>query len=108
MNSSELRVVLITVPDEDSAGSIAGDLVEKRLAACVNIIPNLRSIYRWENKIEDSSELLLLAKTSAERYHLLESRVLEIHPYDTPEIISLDVKEGFDTYCAWVLGETSP
>ena len=77
---SDFVVVLITAPNEDDAAQLANDLVASRLAACVNIINNIRSIYRWQGKIEDESEVLMLVKTRKEHFKDLEKRVRELHP----------------------------
>ncbi|MCH9032377.1 MAG: divalent-cation tolerance protein CutA [candidate division Zixibacteria bacterium] len=101
-----IYTVLITAPVNES-GKIARILVEERLAACVNIVPEIRSIYRWQGKIEEESESLLIVKTTAERMDELKSRVLEIHPYNVPEIIALPVADGLEKYLNWVRDETS-
>ena len=106
MADKNIKLVLVTVPDEEAALKIAQGVVGKRLAACVNILPGVRSIYRWEGKIEDSSELLLLIKTGQERYSELEMEIAALHPYTTPEIIAVDIAAGAQKYCSWVLSET--
>jgi len=102
----EQRIVLISVPNKDLASHIARSLVEQKLAACVNIIPGVKSIYRWEDKIQEDSELLLIVKTRATCYTALEESVVKMHPYDTPEIISLDISQGFAAYLNWITEET--
>jgi len=104
---SDFVVVLITAPNEDDAAQLANDLVASRLAACVNIINNIRSIYRWQGKIEDESEVLMLVKTRKEHFKDLEKRVRELHPYTVPEIIVLPIIEGFVGYLGWLREETS-
>ena len=106
MNPSGAKTVLITVPDETVAGTVARTLVEQRLAAGVNIIPGLTSIYHWRGKIEEASELLLLAITSEERFAELEEAVKAMHPYETPEIIALPITLGSSEYLSWVHKET--
>lgn len=101
----DLIVVLITAPP-DKAGTIARILVEERLAACVNIVREIRSIYRWQGKIEDASEALLIVKTTAKRMDDLKAKILEIHPYETPEIIALPVADCLEKYLTWVNEET--
>jgi len=98
-------VVFITTPVNES-GKIARILVDERLAACVNIISEIRSIYRWQGKIEDESESLLIVKTTPERMNDLKSRVLELHPYDVPEIIALPVADGLQKYLNWISAST--
>ncbi|WP_456411801.1 divalent-cation tolerance protein CutA [Oceanithermus sp.] len=95
-------MALITVPDEEAARRIARALVEEGLAACVNLIPGLTSIYTWQGKMHEDAEWLLLAKTTAEAYPRLEARVSELHPYEVPEVLALPVERGLDRYLAWV------
>lgn len=104
---ADFVVVLITAPNEDDAAKMANDLVASRLAACVNIIRNIRSIYRWQGKIEDEAEVLMLVKTNKEFFRDLEKRVKEIHPYTVPEIIALPVIEGSAEYLLWLSQETT-
>lgn len=103
----ELRVALVTVPDMGCAETLARTLVGERLAACVSILPNVRSIYTWEGKLEDSSELLLLVKTSAGKVGALERRVGELHPYDTPEFVVLTPEAVAERYLGWALASVS-
>jgi len=102
-----LRVVLCTSPP-DRAADLARAVVERRLAACVNIIPGLRSIYRWEGEICDDGESLLVIKTRAESVAPLTEALLELHPYDTPEVIALPIEEGAGNpaYLQWLLDES--
>jgi periplasmic divalent cation tolerance protein len=104
--ASEHRVVLCTVPSEDVGASLARTLVEERLVACVNIVPGLRSIYRFQGVVEDERELLLVLKTSAARYPELEHRIRELHPYEVCEVIALDVAAGSQPYLDWLSAET--
>lgn len=99
-------VVLITVPDEATAKKVAVPLVEEQLAACVNVVPGLRSIYRWEGKTCDQAELLLVVKTRRACLEALEKRVRELHPYSVPEVIALPVIEGSAPYLDWVAAST--
>ena len=99
-------VVLITVPDEKAARKLAKPLVEEGLAACVNIVPGVRSIYRWEGKTCDEPELLLVVKTRRACFEALERRVRELHPYSVPEVIALPVVEGSAPYLDWVAAST--
>lgn len=103
---SEWFVVLITAPPGEGS-RIARVLVEQRLAACVNIISGIRSIYRWEGSICDEPEELLVAKTVEEKVDALISRVREIHSYTVPEVIALPVVRGNDSYLKWLESETS-
>ena len=97
-------VVLVTAPGEDVAAGLARALVEERLAACGNIVPGLRSIYRWEGKVCDEAEVLLILKTTADRFDSLRARVVELHPYDVPEVLRLDVQDGHAPYLDWLRG----
>ena len=101
------RIVLCTCPDEAAAGHLARGLVEARLAACANIIPGVRSVYRWEGSVQEEGEVLLVIKTSVDRYPALENWLQEHHPYEVPEIISLPVDKGFHPYLTWITHETS-
>ena len=97
----DLRVVLCTCPP-DHANQVARALLEKRLAACVNVIPGVRSLYWWNDTLAEDGESLLVIKTPQSRISSLESHLGEIHPYDVPEMLSLAVDEGADTYLSWV------
>jgi len=103
---SEVRdlpvVVLITVPNVDVAEKVANMLVSEHLAACVNIVPNVTSIYFWEGKVCRDEELLLVIKTRASLIEQLVSAVRKVHPYTVPEIISLPIFAGFSVYLKWV------
>jgi periplasmic divalent cation tolerance protein len=102
---SEVLTVLCTCPDNATARSLAAGLVEQGLAACVNVLPEIRSIYRWRDEIHDEGEVLLLAKTSRLAYTSLESWLLEHHPYEVPEVLALAVQAGAADYLDWVLSE---
>ena len=95
-------VVLITVPNSEVAEKIANMLVSEHLAACVNIVPDITSIYLWEGKICKDKELLLIVKTRASLMEKLVGAVRKVHPYTTPEIIALPIVAGFDGYLKWV------
>lgn len=103
---SEL-VVFCSCPDADSASAIARDLVEQRLAACVNLLPQVRSVYRWQGQIEEAEEVLLMIKTSAQRFAALRERITELHSYEVPEIIALGIRDGLPDYLAWIHAQTS-
>lgn len=100
-------VVLVTTPTPERAAEIARALVEERLAACGNVLPAIRSIYRWEEKVQDEAEALLVLKTTRARFEALRERVLALHPYQVPEIIALPVEAGSAPYLAWIAGETA-
>lgn len=99
---TDLRVVYVTAPDLDVAARLARALVEEELAACCNLVPGIRSIYRWEGAVHDDGEVLLVVKTQAERLERLTARVVELHPYALPEVIALPIVAGHAPYLAWV------
>ena len=103
---SDPIVVLVTCGSEDEAIKIANALVEEHLAACVNLIAPIRSIYRWEGKIWDEKEWLLIIKTQKDRFEELEKKVKSLHSYSVPEIISLPVTEGSSAYLNWIRENT--
>ena len=104
MRAPEVRVVLVSTPDVDTARLLARTLVEERLAACGNIVPGLVSVYRWQGSLHEDAEALLVLKTSAERIAELTARVTELHPYDVPEVLALGIEQGNRPYLDW-LGE---
>lgn len=106
ISMSEPVVVYITAPSEEEASKVAHSLVKEKLAACVNIVSNVRSIYSWQNKIEDDKELLLIAKTQQHLVDRLVSAVKELHSYDVPEVIALPVIEGSPDYLKWLQEST--
>lgn len=99
-------VVLCTCPDEDTASGLARGLVEAGLAACVNILPEIRSLFRWQGKVQSEPETLMIIKTSVARYSELETWLARNHPYDVPEVLALPVGGGLGTYLGWVVEET--
>jgi periplasmic divalent cation tolerance protein len=103
--SSEL-IVFVTTSSNDEADRIADALVSEQLAACVNIVSAIQSVYRWEGKIVSDQESLLIIKTTEERYSQLERRVKELHSYSTPEIIALKVERGSKGYLRWLSDST--
>ncbi len=102
----EYILVLITAPDQNSAHNIAEMLVNDHLAACVNIIPGLTSIYRWKGHVQHDSELLLLVKACKQTFKALINSVKSLHPYDLPEIIALEINDGLKEYLNWIGAET--
>lgn len=103
---TDALVVLVTTPNAEAAAELARALVEERLAACGNVVPGLRSIYRWEGKVQDDAEALLVLKTTRARFEALRDRVLALHPYQVPEVIALAVEAGSAPYLAWIAAET--
>jgi periplasmic divalent cation tolerance protein len=106
--SDAVLLVLCNTPDEACAQQIANTLLERRLAACVNLLAPCRSVYRWQGKIETATEHPLLIKTTATRYAELEAALRELHPHEVPEIIALPVSAGLPAYLAWVATESHP
>jgi len=99
-------VCFCTCPDADTARAIADALVAERLAACVNLIPGLRSVYRWRGAVECADEVLLLAKTDAGRGAALADRIAALHPYELPEVITVEAAGGLGAYLDWVSEQT--
>lgn len=99
-------VVLVTVPNDEEGIRIARALVQERLAACVNMIDGIRSVYRWEEEICDEGEALLYIKTRSDLFPKLQERIRALHPYDVPEIIALPIVRGSSEYLSWVFQET--
>lgn len=99
--ATDLTAILCTCPDTATGESIARALVESRLAACVNLLPGVRSFYRWDGAVKDDSEILLVIKTTAARFDAVEALVKERHPYDLPELIALPVAAGNRGYLDW-------
>lgn len=101
------RVVLTTVGLKDAAERLGQQLVERRLAACVNIVGPVRSIYRWKHKVQNEQEYLLLIKTTAEHAAKLPSTFKGLHPYEVPECVQLRIESGSEEYLAWLAAEVS-
>lgn len=100
--ASAVQVLLSSCPDEQTARDIADALVAERLAACVTILPGAQSVYRWRGRVERAAEHMLLIKAPAAAYPMLERRLLELHPYDVPELLVLPVHGGHLEYLRWV------
>jgi len=104
---SDELIVLVTTSNAEEAARIAEVLVSERRAACVNIVPAIESIYRWEGKVTRDQEVLMIIKTTAERYDELERRVKELHSYSTPEVLALKVERGSEHYLNWLRDSTT-
>lgn len=102
MAQTQHQLILTTCPDAQVADTIAHGLVAERLAACVNVLPPVQSVYRWQGKVESSEERLLVIKARAADYAALERRIRELHPYDVPEVIALPIETGLAAYLAWL------
>ena len=103
---TEAMVVFTTLPTAEKAVEISRTLVQERLVACANLLPAIRSIYRWEGKLNDDNEVLVLLKTRAELLEKLKRRLVELHPYELPEMIALRVESGHAPYLEWIASET--
>ena len=105
---SSYILCLVTIDDLTKASEIASILVEKRLAACVNIVPEIHSIYRWKGEICSDTERLMIIKTQKHLFDRLEAVIKEAHPYEIPEIISFDIQQGYSGYLRWIDDSTTP
>lgn len=103
----DILLVLTNLPDADHAGRIARLLIERRLAACVNVLAPCTSVYRWQGALETATEQPLLIKTTRAAYPALQAALREAHPYELPEIVAIPVQEGLPDYLAWVAAETA-
>jgi len=99
---TDKRIVLTTTGSEDEARKIAHALVDRQLAACVNIVLQIESVYRWQGKVESAREWLLLIKTSAEKFSAVRDAIRELHSYDLPECIALAIEDGSPGYLQWI------
>jgi periplasmic divalent cation tolerance protein len=105
---SDEIVLYVTVPNGEEAQHIAESLVSERLAACVNIIDGIRSVYWWQGEVHRDSELLMIIKSTKERYEALEERIKQLHSYSTPEVIALSIECGSSDYLKWLRASTTP
>ncbi len=103
---SQTLLVITNCPDEETANAIALALVEAKLAACVNILPRVQSVYRWQGAVKSATEIPLLIKSTATSYPALEAAIRQRHPYEIPEIIALPIDRGLPAYLNWVAAET--
>jgi periplasmic divalent cation tolerance protein len=101
-------LVLTNLPDRAAAERLADALIERRLAACINILAPCRSVYRWKGAVQHDEEHPVLIKTTAERYPALEAAIRAGHPYELPEIVAVPIERGLPDYLAWVESETRP
>ena len=99
-------ICFCTCPDADTAERIATALVDERLAACVNLLPGVRSVYRWQDQVEHADEVLLLLKTMPEHFDSLKARLLELHPYELPEVLAVETDHAHPDYLLWVAAQT--
>ena len=106
MDGDAILLCLCSCPDATSAEQLAGALVGERLAACINIVPGLRSVFRWQGSVQRESEVLLLIKTTRSRYPALQARLPQLHPYELPELLAVESASGLPEYLLWVADET--
>lgn len=107
IDAADFVLVLVTVPDADVGAKLGRALVEEQLAACVNLVPGLRSIYAWKGAVQDDPEVLCLIKSQRALFPRLRDRVLELHPYEVPEVIALPLVEGSAAYLTWLAQGTA-
>jgi periplasmic divalent cation tolerance protein len=105
---TEMLMVFTTFANADDAARVARTLVEERLIACGNVLPGVRSLYRWEGKVADQPEVMMLMKTRKQDWTALISRLHELHPYDTPECIAIRIAAGAPKYMAWLEAALEP
>ena len=103
---TQVKVVITTCGSEEEAQKIARELVERRVAACVNIVSPIQSVYRWQGKVESATEWLLLIKTSAEKFAAVRDAIGELHSYDLPECIMVSIEDGSPEYLKWIQENT--
>mgnify|MGYP003587253856 CR=1 FL=1 len=108
MDGDAILLCLCSCPDATSAEQLAGALVGERLAACINIVPGLRSVFRWQGSVQRESEVLLLIKTTRSRYPALQARLPQLHPYELPELLAVESVFGLPAYLQWVVESTRP
>jgi periplasmic divalent cation tolerance protein len=106
--ANEILLAFCTFPDPETARRIARELVEERLAACGNVLPQIHSVYRWQGKVESSDEALALFKLSASRYAEFEAKLRSLHPYEVPEIIACPIEQALPEYLGWVVDSSAP
>lgn len=104
--NAEPVIIWCTCPDRHTADTIARHLVDQRLAACVNLLPGVTSVYRWRAKVEKGEEIMLMIKTRASAWGELEAAVQALHPYEVPELLMVPVAGGAETYLAWLAEST--
>ncbi|MDX1518515.1 MAG: divalent-cation tolerance protein CutA [Gammaproteobacteria bacterium] len=107
MPDAEALLVLCTCPDQTSADNISEQIITRHLAACVNIIPGIFSRYHWQGKVENDSEVLMLIKTTRTAYDALQGAILELHPYELPEVIAVPIDTGHSAYLDWITENTT-
>lgn len=104
----QILLVLTNLPDRAAATALARGLIERRVAACVNVLGDCTSVYRWQGKVEEANEVPVLIKTTDAAYPLLEQAIQALHPYELPEIVAVPLARGLPGYLDWVIAETQP
>ncbi len=107
MSDAQILIVMSNAPDKATAHALARALTEAKLAACVNVLPGVQSVYRWQGQIEQTDEVALLIKTTRQNYAQLQQLLVSAHPYDVPELIAWPITEGYAPYLHWVATETA-
>jgi periplasmic divalent cation tolerance protein len=102
MAMAKARVIFTTAGSQEEAGKIAHTLVERKLAACVNIVPRIESVYRWQGKVETATEWLLVIKTQADSFARVRDAIKELHSYELPECIMIEINDGSEAYLNWI------
>ena len=105
--ATALLVCYCACPDADTASRIAQALVDERLAACVNVLPGVHSVYRWQDTVEHAGEVLLLIKTRGEHLQAVSARIQALHPYELPEVLAVEVAGGSQPYLDWIVAQTA-
>lgn len=108
MSTPELCAVLVTCPSMEKAAELARALVQERLIACANLVPQVRSIYTWKGALCDEPEVLMILKSTPERFEALRQRIVALHPYEVPEVLQLPVEKAHGPYLDWVRAAVSP
>lgn len=106
--AKSMCVGLVTAPDEATGQRIARSLVEERLAACVNVLSTMQSVFRWQGKVEEAPEVLMILKSRTDQKEALVERINALHPYDVPELLFIEVSAASDSYLRWVETESKP
>ena len=106
--ASDVRIVISTAPDAEAALRLGRVLVEERLAACVNVVPGVRSIYRWKGAIEEADEVMVVFKTTAAAVPALAERLAALHPYEVPEVLALEPAAGTEAFLTWIGASVAP
>jgi periplasmic divalent cation tolerance protein len=106
-NGLSVRVVLTTAPSTDVAEGLGATIVAERLAACATVVPGITSIYRWEGEVRHEGEVLVILKTTESCVERLRARLVDLHPYDVPEVVAMKVEAGHEPYLSWVRSEVA-